>query len=65
MVDGSFKGGGAQADSLNTENNLKINDIVSWSHKRHYVKFGVNIPNLSRRAWETIPIELVPTTSSA
>ncbi|MEA2540071.1 MAG: hypothetical protein QOH35_1437, partial [Acidobacteriaceae bacterium] len=52
VVDGSFAGGGAQADSLNTENNLKINDIVSWSHKRHYVKFGVNIPNLSRRAWE-------------
>lgn len=51
-VDGSFTGGGAQADILNTENNLKINDIVSWSHKHHYVKFGVNIPNLSRRAWE-------------
>lgn len=43
-VDGSFTGGGAQADYLQTENNLKINDTVSWSHKRHYVKFGVNIP---------------------
>ncbi len=52
VVDGSFTGGGAQADIFNTENNLKINDIVSWSHKHHYVKFGVNIPNLSRRAWE-------------
>jgi Carboxypeptidase regulatory-like domain/TonB dependent receptor len=52
VVDGAFTGGGAQADLLNTENNLKINDIVSWNHKRHYVKFGVNIPNLSRRAWE-------------
>jgi hypothetical protein len=52
VVDGSFTAGGAQADLLNTENNLKINDIVSWSHKRHYFKFGVNIPNLSRRAWE-------------
>lgn len=51
-VDGAFTGGGAQADSLNTENNLKINDIVSWTHGHHYVKFGVNIPNLSRRAWE-------------
>ena len=47
----SVTGGGAQADSLNTENNLKINDIVNWSHK-HHVKFGVDIPNLSRRAWE-------------
>jgi hypothetical protein len=52
VVDGSFTGGGAQADLLNTENNLKINDIVSWNHKRHYIKFGINIPNLSRRAWE-------------
>ncbi|WP_446744189.1 TonB-dependent receptor plug domain-containing protein [Silvibacterium acidisoli] len=51
-VDGAFTGGGAQADLLNTENNGKINDIVSWSHQKHYVKFGVNIPNLSRRAWE-------------
>lgn len=51
-VDGSFTGGGAQANFLQTENNLKINDIVSWSHNRHYLKFGINIPNLSRRAWE-------------
>ncbi|AEU37886.1 hypothetical protein AciX8_3594 [Granulicella mallensis MP5ACTX8] len=52
VVDGAFTGGGAQADLLNTENNLKINDIVSLNKGRHYVKFGVNIPNLSRRAWE-------------
>lgn len=52
VVDGAFTGGGAQGDVLNTENNVKINDIVSWNHKHHFVKFGVNIPNLSRRAWE-------------
>jgi len=52
VVDGNFTAGGAQADILQTENNLKINDIVSWNHKRHFLKFGVNIPNLSRRAWE-------------
>ncbi|GGG83696.1 TonB-dependent receptor [Edaphobacter dinghuensis] len=52
VVDGSFTGGGAQANFLQTENNLKINDIVSWSHRHHYLKFGINIPNLSRRAWE-------------
>jgi hypothetical protein len=52
VVDGAFTGGGAQADILNTENNVKINDIVSWNHEHHYVKFGINIPNLSRRAWE-------------
>lgn len=52
VVDGNFTGGGAQANFLQTENNLKVNDIVSWSHRRHYLKFGINIPNLSRRAWE-------------
>jgi hypothetical protein len=52
VIDGAFTGGGAQGDILDTENNVKINDIVNWSHKNHYVKFGVNIPNLSRRAWE-------------
>lgn len=51
-VDGAFTSGGAQADMLQTENNLKINDIVSWNHGHHYLKFGINIPNLSRRAWE-------------
>jgi hypothetical protein len=52
VVDGTFTGGGAQIDILNTENNGKINDIVNWTHKNQYIKFGVNIPNLSRRAWE-------------
>lgn len=52
VVDGAFTSGGAQADMLQTENNLKINDIVSWNRGHHYLKYGVNIPNLSRRAWE-------------
>jgi hypothetical protein len=52
VVDGAFTGGGAQGDFFQTENNLKINDIVSWSHRHQFIKFGVNIPNLSRRAWE-------------
>ena len=52
VVDGSFSGGGAQADMLDTENNIKINDIVSLNRGRHFVKTGIVIPNLSRRAWE-------------
>jgi hypothetical protein len=52
IVDGTFTSGGAQADVLDTENNLKINEIVSWSKGRHFVKAGIVIPNLSRRAWE-------------
>lgn len=49
---GNVTGGGAQADLYQTENNLEINDTVSWTRGRHYVQFGVNIPNLSRRVWE-------------
>jgi Carboxypeptidase regulatory-like domain len=52
IVDGTFTSGGAQADVLDTENNLKINEIVSWNKGRHFVKAGIVIPNLSRRAWE-------------
>ena len=52
IVDGTFTSGGAQADVLDTENNLKINEIVSWNKGHHFVKTGVVIPNLSRRAWE-------------
>ena len=52
VVDGAFTSGGAQQDILNTENNGKINDIVSWTHARQTFKAGVNINNLSRRAWE-------------
>lgn len=52
VVDGSLTTGGAQADLLTTENNMKFNDTVSWSRGRNYIKFGLNIPNVSRRAWE-------------
>jgi hypothetical protein len=52
IVDGAFISGGAQADVLDTENNLKINDILTFSMGRHLFKGGIVIPNLSRRAWE-------------
>jgi hypothetical protein len=52
VIDGSSTSGGAQVDLLATENNMKFNDTLSWSRGRHYLKFGLNIPNVSRRAWE-------------
>ena len=52
VIDGASTSGGAQADLLDTENNMKVNDTVSLSHGRQYFKFGINIPNVSRRAWE-------------
>jgi len=52
VVDGALIGGGAQADVLDTENNLKLNDILSFDKGHHLLKAGILIPNLSRRAWE-------------
>jgi len=45
----SFVGGGAQADRLQTENHMNLNDIVSWSLGKHQIRFGINIPDISRR----------------
>lgn len=49
VVPGAFTGGGAQADQLQTEVHGTFNDILSWSHGKHDVKAGVNIPDVSRR----------------
>jgi hypothetical protein len=50
QINGFFTGGGAQADSSRTENTIHANEVVSWSHGRHYVRFGVQLPQFSRRA---------------
>lgn len=50
QVSGSFIGGGAQANVARTENTIHINEIVTWSHKQHYIRFGVQLPQFSRRA---------------
>lgn len=50
QVSGSFIGGGAQADVNRTENTIHVNEIVSWSHKNHYIRVGVQLPQFSRRA---------------
>ena len=55
IVQGAFNGGGAQNDTLQTENNPNISDIVSWTvgnHAMHQLKFGVQLPNLGRRVLE-------------
>jgi hypothetical protein len=49
VVLGAFTGGGAQADRLQTENHIAFNEIVVWSGDKHTVKFGVNVPDISRR----------------
>src|SRR5712671_2073096 len=50
QVSGSFIGGGAQADVARTENTIHVNEIVTWSHGKHYIRAGVQLPQFSRRA---------------
>jgi hypothetical protein len=50
QVNGSFVKGGAQADVSRTENTIHVNEVMSWSHKKQYVRFGVQLPQFSRRA---------------
>src|SRR5262249_36238941 len=48
-VPGSFIGGGAQADRLQTENHIVLNEILTWTGTRHTIRAGFNVPDLSRR----------------
>jgi hypothetical protein len=52
QVSGAFIGGGAQADLARTENTIHVNEIVTWSHGKHYLRAGVQLPQFSRRAVE-------------
>jgi len=49
VVPGSFTGGGAQADRNQTEVHGILNDTFSWSHGRHELRWGINVPDVSRR----------------
>lgn len=51
-VAGDFSSGSAQSDSLSTEANLRLYDMVTWTHGRHYVKYGVGVPHIARRAFD-------------
>ena len=50
IVSGSFVDGGAQADVARTENTFHINEVLAWNRGRHYLSFGVQVPQSSRRA---------------
>ncbi len=45
----AFTGGGAQTDRRATETQVQLNEIISWTHGKHFVKGGVNIPDITRR----------------
>jgi len=52
IVSGSFTGGGAQADARRTEYHLDATDIVTYTTGRQEIKFGIDIPDISRRAYD-------------
>lgn len=49
VVPGSFTGGGAQANTRNTESHFDGNDTATYSNGRHELKFGIDVPDISRR----------------
>jgi hypothetical protein len=52
IVSGSFTGGGAQADARRTEYHLDATDIVTYTTTKQEIKFGVDIPDISRRGFD-------------
>jgi hypothetical protein len=55
---GYFLSGSAQNDSYGTEYNARLSDIVTWTHGRNLVKFGIGIPHMGRRAFDDETNEL-------
>ena len=51
-VSGSFTGGSAQADFRETEYHFDGTDIVTYTNGKHELKFGIDIPDISRRAYD-------------
>jgi hypothetical protein len=49
VVSGAFTGGGAQADSRRTEFHFEGSNVVSYASGHHDLKFGIEVPDLSRR----------------
>ena len=52
VVSGAFTGGGAQADSRRTEYHFDGTDIVTYTSGKHEIKFGMDIPDISRRGYD-------------
>jgi hypothetical protein len=48
-VSGDFVGGSAQNDSVASEYNFRLSDMVTWTYGRHTVKIGANVPHIDRR----------------
>ena len=51
-VSGAFTGGGAQADARRTEYHFDGTDIVTYLASKQEIKFGVDVPDISRRGFD-------------
>jgi hypothetical protein len=51
-VSGDFSSGSAQNDTLSTDYNARIFDMVSYTRGRHFIKAGIGIPHFNRRAFD-------------
>jgi hypothetical protein len=51
VVQDAFTGAGGQADRRTTENHAQLNEILSWTKGKHFVRGGLNIPDISRRGF--------------
>jgi Carboxypeptidase regulatory-like domain len=49
VVQGAFIGGGAQGDTKRTETHTEGTDLVTYDRGRQELKFGIDIPDWSRR----------------
>lgn len=49
IVSGAFTGGGAQAEARRTEYHFDGTDFVSHASGKHDLKFGIDVPDISRR----------------
>ncbi|HEY3704621.1 MAG TPA: TonB-dependent receptor [Terracidiphilus sp.] len=50
-VQGYFTSGSAQNNTLSTDYNFRLFDIVSLTRGRHFIKAGIGIPHFNRRAF--------------
>jgi len=51
IVAGAFTGGGAQVDLVRTETHINLNESLSWTHGKHLVQAGFQLPDWSRRGF--------------
>ncbi|HEV3215137.1 MAG TPA: TonB-dependent receptor [Vicinamibacterales bacterium] len=52
VVAGAFTGGGAQGDVTRTERHFQLTESLGWTTTNHFVQWGLQVPDWSRRGFE-------------